>query len=295
MGVKIECEVVNTLSDTTHDMKDYDSDDLIGELEPGKVSVYDEENTRNVINNVLYDNYDNLRKITTDNDFHPRSPVIGKPMHVYRGRVLHGVYVLEYDKSGVKYSRTVMMNMGNVVRTYKYPLIDRAFNSPMVNWENVHLCGRRSWRYTGDLRKYNDMTDNDIIVERVLGGLKLAGTVYVSLEVVEKIKERVASAGFFANRKPHPDSAGTYELLIANPKPFEELFDLDALEADYVNYFKAIDAADVTPDFSSLRGKSMADLMDMNISACRPICMHIVGLILGHPVESIVSNFVRLM
>lgn len=276
-------------------MHDYDSDESIGELEPGKVSSYEEEEDRiHHANNTLYENYDNLNKITADRDFHPRSPVIYKPMHVYKGRVLHGVYTLGYGVAPSEYVQTLIINMGNVMNMYKYPVVDRAFSSAMVNWENLHLCGGWSWRFTGDLRKYNNMKDHEITVERVLGGLKPAGTIYGSLELIEEVAAKVTAAGFLAKHKFRPNMPKwPYEMMIANPKPFEELFDLDALDADYAKYFKVLGAEDITPKFSKLRGKSMADFMDLNIDWCSPVGMYVVGLILGYPVESTVHFYAQ--
>jgi hypothetical protein len=185
----------------------------------------------------------------------------------------------------------IYVNGGNVMSYYEYPIVEKVFSSPMVNYENLHLCGGWSWIYNGEMKQYNDMSYNELIIHRVLNNLKPLGEICGNEESITMLKDKCDRAGFITSitARENPNKHWTHDLRVANPKPLDDLFDFDALDADYVSYCQAL-GKKIIPNFDIMRGKTFAEFIDMEIDWGAPQGMHIVGLALGYPICSTVDR-----
>ena len=77
------------------------------------------------------------------------------------GLPLHGIYF----KQNKNIEEKMIINKGNLIKEYKYPIIKKDFKSPMLNDHNLHFY--KSWSWTG--------VDQMEALRRVLDGNKPMG------------------------------------------------------------------------------------------------------------------------
>lgn len=189
------------------------------------------------------------------------------------------------------------------VATYKRIPKNIKFQSEMVNDDNQDLCG--GW---GLLKEHR--TDNEIILDRVLHGLKPFGSIFTKTpEDAENIINIVDKNKFFAEYiKRFNRNWYDYEINIAVKGKLEELFDLNTLYNDYINaltkpYNVAIE--EEYNDYYVEEHTKEIILSSLNKLKQLQICnfffnwdieqipAYITGLILGFPIENTISLYLE--
>lgn len=197
-------------------------------------------------------------------------------------QIMHGVY--EVKQQGMM-KKKYFINNGHKMSVYEYPDIERSFSSPMVNDYNLHLCGGWAWK---DI----DLTQE--IIDRVITGLKPVGFTYTTgkrgkewLLEQEGIAQQAGCLTYIFNE----DKC----LGIAYPHKCCEIFDLDALESDYMKYAEVLGGDhrfdDVEEALDILSFYNFIDFFE-EFAAGDPTLDRefiIAGLLLGYPIESTVS------
>jgi hypothetical protein len=202
---------------------------------------------------------------------------------------LHGVVHKDF-KNGNRHTK--IYNNGYLMTKYCYPIIDQKFYSQLVNYENLHLCG--GWSFEG-------FEDKNQCILRVLDHLKPMGEeIYYEEEILE-MKEKInrVSGKEFAykvvtNKYTVKDSVS---IIIASNKKFFELFDMDSLIHDYLQYLGGLSG-----DFiHTLRGQ-LCEMSYEKVSKYlgydfanpdSPLDLVTTGLILGYPIETTASLIIR--
>lgn len=272
-----------------------DSEDSFGEFDSDYSSEEDDYSRSGCIkegDTFIYNSYSQLVKVSNDKDFRSDSERIYSFKHFYRGRVLHGMFELRGDKD----TKLFVINGGNLMSWYDFPTIEHHFSSPMINYENLHLCGGWSWKWNGPFKHYAKMSENEILLHRVLNGLKPMAEIIGETAKVIEMKRTAEDRGFIAELLPIPQGRDEWWktrsiLRVANPAAPEKLFNLDQLDADYAAYFKKADFSH-PPRFDFLRGKKMRDVIDIDIDWGSSAGMHVVGLLLGFPIESTIDRLI---
>lgn len=187
----------------------------------------------------------------------------------------HGIYIIEHRDWNTK---QVWAN-GHLVMTYRRQPKQLRFRSPMVNDANQDLCG--GW-HVHDW----DFDENAEIVQRVMAGLKPFGVAH-ALDAAEAARlQRAARARGFDTKVFDHWQPGQRNLAVAQPATLRELFDLDALLADYIaNNVAHPDA--LRDEFATYADHRLIDFAETYDDAP----MWVTGLVLGYPVENTISLY----
>ena len=180
---------------------------------------------------------------------------------------LHGIYIRNQDDTQEK----LFINNGDLVRKYIYPNIRTEFKSEMVNDFNLHFCGEWTWP---------DVDYEYGLIDRVRRKKKPMGLYICDTRgELNKLKHTIRYLNLNITKKDK-------ELGFCQKGKLKDLFDLDSLQKDYVNYlgYKAIDfkkIADKTLDecIASFDYDNPKDDEELIIT----------GLVFGYPIESTVS------
>ena len=236
---------------------------------------YDEQN--DAVDDLIDTN--SFKKISTDEDIICDSSRTYCPRHTRNGKALHGIYTTTEDEL----ETLVYINKGNVMSYYCYPVIDRYFESPMVNHENLHLCGGWFWEYT------DEMPENDRLLSRVVNNQKPVCSIYST-------DDKLTTLRYNANN--HKYLGAMYrkgkwrfnELIVFQKETFDNLFDLESLEIDYNAYMRAANRSDKPINFDYLYGKTFIDFSKVNLDWDCEYGVEFVGLVFGFPIETTVSR-----
>jgi hypothetical protein len=210
------------------------------------------------------------------------------PRHTRQGKAMHGVYIIrDYEDRLDEY--LIYINKGNVMSYYHYPIIEREFESPMINLENLHFCGGWSWSYP-DESSCDRITEDEKLVDRVINGKKPACSIYAPDETLDSIEKKISKHGHVACVRRQGKSRYNWILIYQTAK-FDDLFDLDSLEYEYKKYWKALGRPGDPVSFAYLRGKSMSDFIDADLDWGCEYGIPFVGLVYGYPIESTVDRF----
>ncbi|TFG18612.1 MAG: hypothetical protein EU529_17250 [Promethearchaeota archaeon] len=195
-----------------------------------------------------------------------------------KGFSLHGIFKRTYSKT----QDILFINNGYLMARYKYPRIKPKFNSPMLNAFNLHLCG--GWRWTNmDVKKE--------ILNRVIKGLKPMGDIVDKSGDIVKISEILEKEGVTYKITPH-SWKGHENIRFCRNGKIEEIFDIEALLADYCDYYATIvgEFEDEYQNFMlKISDHKLSDFLNFNISTPElDSDVIITGLILGYPVWSTV-------
>ena len=187
---------------------------------------------------------------------------------------------------------------GELCETFTYPSLDSpAFASPMLNEINLHLCG--GWGITDT--EGHPLDRGAVAYERMLSGLKPLGERAFGRfasggRVLEddEIRDVAETAALMAEARgavaylfpiAHPNSP--WGLRLCFPGALGELFDLDALAADYRRYLadSREAAEEALAVIDTLRDLRLEDFLH-GWRAASPLA---IGLVLGYPVWSSAS------
>jgi hypothetical protein len=206
----------------------------------------------------------------------------------------HGVIHKDY-KNG--WSHTKIYNKGYLMNSYRYPTIDREFNSALLNYDNLHLCG--GWHF-------EDKSDETLAVLRVLDGLKPMGIKSYwedrtegmhELEAV--VKNSPKNVKYLLRKEDRAVVGhGVFDLIVASNELFSKLFNIGALIWDYGEFFK-----DKLSDqllhailihIESFKDKKVSDFLKYDYgNPDSSLDLITTGLILGYPIETTASLILR--
>lgn len=180
---------------------------------------------------------------------------------------LHGIYIRNLDKTQEK----LFINNGSLMRKYVYTNIKAEFRSGLVNDFNLHFCGEWSWP---------DIDYEYGLVDRVRRKKKPMGLfICDSRGELNKLKHTIRYLNLNITKKDK-------DLGFCQKGKLKDLFDLDSLQKDYLNYlgYKAI-------DFKKIEDKTLDECItsfDYNNPEDDEELI-ITGLVFGYPIESTVS------
>lgn len=178
--------------------------------------------------------------------------------------------------------------------TYRYPRIKPRFTSPLVNEDNLHLCG--GWTWPAFKREWPYKVSHPVIIERVIAGVKPLGEAAAregGQEELEELQERAQAADLETLLERRNNSNFPWQLGVARRETFGELFDLVALTLDWVDYTRGLDAgyaADILELFRSVSGRPASDFLGADWDL---LPAPLTGLILGYPVETSAAIYCR--
>jgi hypothetical protein len=182
-------------------------------------------------------------------------------------KALHGIYIRNQDDTQEK----LFINNGDLVRKYIYPNTKTEFKSEMVNDFNLHFCGEWTWP---------DVDYEYGLIDRVRRKKKPMG-IYIcdTRGELNKLKHTIRYLNLNITKKDK-------ELGFCQKGKLKDLFDLDSLQKDYVNYlgYKAI-------DFKKIADKTLDECIapfDYD-NPKDDEKLIITGLVFGYPIESTVS------
>lgn len=258
-----------------------------------------------------------------NNVFRINEPEEAGQLHDANGEPLHGIYLTQYNKTEEKQ----IINNGNLLKKFRYPVIETDFSSPMLNDYNLHLY--TSWSWTG--------VDPMESITRVLDGKKpmgfwivkneedykycLAGQYdnrfinYPSIGTIRRfensVMERIKFEDFMSRYDHLPEQhkkraeeqfkplfekiKTEYKIGICALGTFDENFDLIALFSDYCKY---ADAMGVDEDsmfaiwgiYKKIKYQKISEYLTYNFGNLKYLEEYIVAnLLLGYPVEFLAS------
>lgn len=195
---------------------------------------------------------------------------------------LHGIYIRKHKNI----EERLFINTGILVRIYKYPIIDRTFQSPLVNDHNLNLGG--GWGWPG--KKESEC------LTRVMSGKKPIG--FYHFKDDESITEYCESGFPYVILKD--TDLGTNTLGLSIKGTFSENFDMDALINDYYQYLKkSVKEFELLKYITEIIGEELEFVKNHNVSDFlnfdygnpnkSPEYDCLTGLILGYPIETTVS------
>jgi hypothetical protein len=206
------------------------------------------------------------------------------------GLVINGIFHRKFNKS----EQTLIYVKGHLLQGYSYPLIERRFSSPMVNEYN--LCFVGGWFPCDQFGQYIGTMSS--VVNRVIEGLKPmswcgAWKTYPS-RVTELIYlEKQARIAGLATSMTETDNQ--VRLSVCRRGKLEEMFDLEALRDDYIEFrYKMCRICHddffvdrVIEALKKMQGKCLEHFVDWNIEPEEGInyCIK-TGLFLGYPHET---------
>lgn len=199
---------------------------------------------------------------------------------------LHGIYIRKHKNI----EERLFINTGILVRIYKYPIIDRTFQSPLVNDHNLNLGG--GWGWPG--KKESEC------LTRVMSGKKPIG--FYHFKDDESITEYCDSGFPYVILKDTDPGVITNEIGLSIKVTFSESFDMDALINDYDQYLKSLikkynfnknTAEKIIKKFDYIRNKDVSSFLTFDYgNPCKlPEDHCLTGLILGYPIETTVSLY----
>lgn len=198
----------------------------------------------------------------------------------------------------------------NEIRSYTYRNVERRFHSPLVNDFNLYLCG--SWHPPGvgyqDSKAFDGIgEDDEVIYRRVLNSFKPVGNFpfYApsdeeraesdlpsgpspeeALGYAEVLRDQAIAAGCLAQINERKGNRWPYNLTVARPGALRALFDLDALEADYLEEMVAHEfREEISEIFERLRAAETSDYLGRDPGFNNGNAIE-TGLILGYPIWS---------
>ena len=201
---------------------------------------------------------------------------------------LHGVIHQDF-KNG--YRHTKIYNHGYLMSKYRYPIIDQKFYSKLINYDNLHLCG--GWSFDG-LKSENQC------ILRVLNHLKPMGEeIYWNHD-----KEKILGIREKINKTPENEFAckvrkvaDSTSIIIASNKKFSELFDMESLTHDYLQYFWGLPGNfihAVRGQLCEMSCEKVSEYLDYDFANPKSSFNLIAtGLILGYPIETTASLVIR--
>ena len=195
------------------------------------------------------------------------------------------------------WTHTEIRNRGYLMSKYRYPIIERRFNSKLVNYDNLHLCG--GWYLDGVDYK------NQCIL-RVLKDVKPFGEeTYTTSEEVDKIEETINKHSnknnfkYVVTKRPKKDPWYA-DVIIASIKTFSDIFDINNLMEDYGNFlYKKVPIRlydGVLFNLEELKQYNVSGFLDNGYEYWNPedaIDYATTGLMLGYPIETTVSLIIR--
>jgi hypothetical protein len=216
----------------------------------------------------------------------------------------HGIIHTD-QKNG--WRQTKIYNNGHLMVGYRYPIITRQFYSNLINYDNLHLCG--GWFLTGT-------KIDDECVLRVLNHTKPMGIETYLITEKEKINNIIAviknvlkyEKNAFIYKEAKRDLKGHacwHDVKIAINKSFVELFDLQALVHDYLEYFckaELLSRREFPWEFLPQVERHILGFRNQRISAylefdyANPktaLDLITTGLVLGYPIETTASLIIR--
>lgn len=195
------------------------------------------------------------------------------------GYSLHGVFKRDY----IKTKDVLFINNGVLMKKYKFPKIKARFNSPMLNFFNLHMCGGWFWPNVNVKKE---------ILRRVIKGLKPMGKIVDKTEEIKKVSDKAEKAGLKYRITSH-FWEGHNSIRFCKDGKFEKLFDVEALLSDYSEYYFAIfkkTEGEYKTFTSKIANRKLSDFLDFNIGTPDKYSdVIITGLILGYPIWSTVS------
>ncbi len=195
------------------------------------------------------------------------------------GYSLHGIFKRDY----IKTKDVLFISNGILLNKYKFPKIKTRFNSPMLNFFNLHLCGGWFWPNINVKKE---------ILRRVIKGLKPMGDIVDKIAEIREISNKAESAGLEYSIIPH-FLKDHREITFCKDGKFEELFDVEALFSDYSKYYFAIFKkiqGEYQAVASKIANRRLSDFLDFNVGTPgMESDLIITGLILGYPIWSTVS------
>lgn len=257
-----------------------------------------------------------------ENVFSVKEPEEAGQLRDTNGIPVHGIYLTQCNNIEKKQ----IINNGNSLKKFKYPVVERDFSSSMLNDNNLHFC--KSWSWTG--------VDPMECIKRVLDGKKpmgfwtveneedysycLAGQYdnrflnYPSIGTVRKYENSVMGMPFetFMSRydnlpehhkksavkkfKPMFDKIKTeYKIGVCVLGTFDENFDLIALFSDYCKYAEAMGADEdsmfaIWDIHNKIKDQKISEYLTFEFGKLKYLEGYIVaGLLLGYPIECTAS------
>lgn len=172
-----------------------------------------------------------------------------------------------------KFQTKVIYNSHITLSSYIRQPFTIKFSNPMVNDINQDVCG--GWTAFGW-----DISDNDIILSRVLDGLKPVGALVVEPTRVNELLGYIDSDKYYVKVTEDYLGRGNTEIIVCPNKTLGDLFDLKTLEEDYSDVGISINAV----QYSDVPISKFADDFDEHAP-------WVTGLIMGYPVENTISCY----
>lgn len=209
------------------------------------------------------------------------------------GLVLNGIFHRKFKQT----EQTLVYVKGHRHCRYSYPLIDRSFSSPMINDYNLCFVGGWTAVDQNGLR----LDTNSLAVARVIEGLKPmcwchARKVFPDRVDELKLLEKQASAAGLATLITETEDQ--FCLSVCHVGEFDEMFDLDSLHRDYIEFRKKIRTFmrdDIFIEwfrdaFEKMRGKYLEEYINwINEPEVGRNYYLLTGLFLGFPHETTYS------
>ena len=198
---------------------------------------------------------------------------------------LNGIYQRDFGK----YRERLFIGNGNCLKTYRYPIIQISFKSPLLNDYNLNFCG--GWFMP---RSDESETLNWEFFYRVIDGKKPIA--FIGGDTTTQIQmEKIAKEQGFATSLLFDDKSQRWEFGVGRVERFTTVFDLESLRSDYMKYADYLGVMDeeYLTFYDKIQPLKISDYLqgfdyaneDKNESD-----NIITGLILGYPVYSTVST-----
>lgn len=196
------------------------------------------------------------------------------------GNPITGIVIKDWFSDKRVYTK-IIVNNGHVMRDYTYPHINRTFFSPMVNDDNLHLCG--GWQFHLNWSE---------CLSRVVDGLKPMGFHIVDVDkkdlYLSYMTQNLDKVEYNVNDNLHIE--GKIEIGVSVKGKFKDVFDMDSLLNDYIQYLGNFEP-DLHTLISKLKNEEVSKYLT-NFDYANPESIEdliITGLILGYPIETTVS------
>lgn len=209
------------------------------------------------------------------------------------GKPLDGIFGRADDGMVSK----VLVSHGHPRFDWRYPKLDLAFDSALVNDLNLYCCVE-GWAWEEDSKP---MTSDLFSIARVAAGLKPFGVCLLPPgQPHEPVIERYwpGAKKYMLAIQPAQTTKGQFELTFARPEPFAELFDLERFAHDWRRLIEASPRSRPTEGeldqaMATLRRKQVREYIDGYDYKNPPSLaqMIIVGLLFGYPLGATAGLF----